>query len=545
MTTPRDPDTWELTDYASALRRRWWVVVGCACVGLAIAAAAIKLAPKTYTATASVSVNALPTDTRVLPGGTVDMDTEAQLATSPAVATAAAKQLPFAASPGGLANDVTVTVPPNTTLLQISCQLSKSGRASECANAFASAYLTVRRTDAITMLQGQLTALKSKADALLPQIAQLHSSTHGLSGSSSGAIARRLQVRAADGELNAVLGRINYVSSQLAGLEGPNDTVAGNQVTSARPPKSASSPKKSLFLPSGLAAGLIIGLILAFWLALRDKRLHGPRDVERASGASVLLDLTGERAILEDPPVSGSRQVAAFAQVAEYVASAATRDSYVVLVAGATPDAGTSIVAANLAAALSELRPDVFLVAAAQGAPGAPRLLGVDSRRGLAQVLDGGGALDKVARRPSEFLDLRVIGPGTVHSATGPRQNYDARRDLMAELRSQARYAIVESPLGSGTSTAFALAEFADAAIVVVEASHTTRSELDAWLRHLARVRVPVLGAVLVPWLSRRRHGLFTGRRAAAREPVTASAAPAQAAAVSEQQSDTGTALLR
>jgi Mrp family chromosome partitioning ATPase len=83
------------------------------------------------------------------------------------------------------------------------------------------------------------------------------------------------------------------------------------------------------------------------------------------------------------------------------------------------------------------------------------------------------------------------------------RHDFDARRKLIADLRAQARFVIVEAPLTGGESGSrmVTLGEFADAAIVVVESSTLTRHDVDALLRHLERIRVPVMGSVVIPRL--------------------------------------------
>ena len=60
----------------------------------------------------------------------------------------------------------------------------------------------------------------------------------------------------------------------IAELTNPS---AGSILSAATPPSSASSPKKLLVLPSGLLLGLLVGLVLAFVLDRRHRRILGPR----------------------------------------------------------------------------------------------------------------------------------------------------------------------------------------------------------------------------------------------------------------------------
>jgi capsular polysaccharide biosynthesis protein len=501
MNTPTRPDSWELQDYGRVLRRRWRVVVALTCLGLLIAAAIIEVAPKTYKASASVFVNGLPTDSAPTKGGptSVDMDNEAQIVKSHAVSRLASRQLP----PHGL-RSVTITVPPNTTVLSIGCSGTTPTRAAQCANAVAVAYLEVRRINAANTFKSELAALRSKGVSLLPAVVRAQLQQQAASTSTGSAkIARQLEARAANAQLNAVVSRISFLNAELASLQTPNSTLAGHVMNAAHPSPSPTSPRKSLIIPSGLVAGLFVGLLLAIWLEIRDDRLHDARDVERHFGLPTLLNLRGKGRRAGADLLTGPGSVRAFSQLADYVATAPTDGSLVLLVSGTSPEEGTSVVAANLAAALSEVRPDVFLVCAGPGVTLVPQLLGLQRRSGLTELLTGDASIDGAAQIPGHLVDLRVIGPGTNGASPAARFEYDVRRKLIADLRSQARFVIVEAPLTSGESRSpvLTLGEFADAAIVVVESSTLKRQDVDGLLRHLERIRVPVMGSVVIPRL--------------------------------------------
>lgn len=547
MITSTTPESWELADYAQVLRRRWRVMLALTFIGLLIAGGVYALAPKTYTATASVALAGLPTDTRPSTGsGTgIDMDNEARLAQSNAVAQAAAKQLNPSPDVAQLIDSISVTVPSNTTLMNIACSASTANRAAACANAVAAAFLSARRTDAANTLSGQLAALRSKVASILPGVVkangQVSPTTHGTTPSSTD-ITHQLEAKAATNELNALLGRVDSLTPELAALQTSNSTTAGHLVSSASAPSSPSSPRIALVLPSGLVGGLIVGLVVALALELRDPRLHEARDVERVHRVPTLLELRAKQ--LE---VGGGLESAAsqprlpVRELAEYVATTPHKGSFVLLVAGASAESGISLVAANLAAALSEARPDVFLVSAPPDATLLPQVLGVEGRRGLAELLAGKATIEDVVRSPSDAPDLRVVPPGTESAGAAPGGNYDARRNLVDELRALARYVIVESPLTRERSPVLTLAEFADAAIIVVETPSTKRRDVDGWLRHFERIRIPVLGAVVVPPLGhavRPRSRLARVIRRRTPQPVPAGTLeiPARPAGLPERQ---------
>jgi Mrp family chromosome partitioning ATPase len=158
----------------------------------------------------------------------------------------------------------------------------------------------------------------------------------------------------------------------------------------------------------------------------------------------------------------------------------------------------------------------------------------------MAELLAGKATIEEVARTPGDLPDLRVVLPGTESAGAATGGNYDARRKLVDELRALARYVIVESPLTRERSPVLTLAEFADAAIIVVETSSTKRSDVNGWLGHFKRIRIPVLGAVVLPRLAHatRRSTLARVIRRRASKPGTAGALeiPAQTAGLPERQ---------
>src|SRR5436305_4238583 len=300
MTTSTTSDSWELADYGRALRRRWRVLLALTLIGVLIAGGVLVLAPKTYTATSSVAVAGLPTDTRPAKGaGTgVDMDNEARLAQSAAVAKVAVKQLKPSPDVRALTHSISVTVPANTTLMNISCGEKTANQAAACANAVAAAYLSTRRTNATNSLSGQLAALRSKVASILPGVikanGQVSPTTKGATPNAT-AITHQLESKAATNELNGLLNRVDSLTPELASLQPQNSTVAGHVVNAANPPSSPSSPRPALVLPSGLVAGLSVRLIVALAFELRDPRLHAARDVERVHGVPTLLELHPEQ----------------------------------------------------------------------------------------------------------------------------------------------------------------------------------------------------------------------------------------------------------
>ena len=391
-------------------------------------------------------------------------------------------------------------------------------------------------------MNAALTALQSKADSITRTLGTLDAQLRRHGSSRATKFTRKLDVTAATNELSAMRAQMNALTTELTTLQAPNALLAGHVINAAVPPTSPSSPKASLLLPSGLLGGLVVGLLAAFFLDWRGERLHDASGVERFLELPVLLNLRREQLGTHGELSSGESPPAwPFAELAQYMAGAQVDGRLALLVAGASPEAGISFVAANLAAALSDAQRDVLLVCAASGSSMTRQLLGVEDRRGLAELLAGSATINEVAQHVAGVAGLRVIGPGTNAGRTLAQHNHDARRRLMSDLRSQARYVIVETPLTSGSSDAFTLTELADAAIIVIETSSTTRNDARGWSRRLERLRVPVIGAAVIPHLAgamppRSRLARIIRPRAGEPERAGAVVMQAQATGAPEQQ---------
>lgn len=523
MSNSGGPDQFEPVDYLGVLRRRWWVWIGVTILCVLGALAYLKLAPKTYSASTSVYVtptaaaqgNNQLANSRTS-GAAVNLDTEAVVVKSGQVAQIAAKALNSPLSPGALAAQVTVAVPPNSEVLQISCSAAKPLAAADCAQAFAKAYLQNRDTQAAQSISAQLKALQSK-------IASLQKTAAGLSTQIASLPSNAPSRASAQTDLNADNSELTQLSNQVAALTSASAANSGGSIiTNAVPPAASSpaTPKKKIVLPSGAVAGLVIGLALAFLAERRDKRIRGAHDVERVLGLPAMLTVpatSSGKHVSSASPGSGQPII----ELAHAVAAELGRGDHVVLVAGVSPGPAGGMVAADLAAGLARTHGSTLLVCAHSDSAVPQALLGAAGGRGLSDVLAGVASPEEVIHETAAVPGLTVITPGTHRSFAAAPRTLAAADKLMAQLRATAQYVVIEvqaTPEGAGT---FTLAQFADGALVVVQERHTTRDEATETVRRLRLLGTHVLGVVLSSARPRRR---ARGRAPRQRQPWLESA---------------------
>ena len=443
----------ELTDYVGVLRRRWWIILILTLVGIAASVAYVLVAPKSYTATAGVEVNPTAVNNTQQQAGAakadVNMDNEAQLAQSATVATIAAKLLHSPLAPDALTSHVSVVVPPNSQLLEISCSASTAADAARCANDFAAAYLQNRTANATSQINSELAQLNAEAKSLLSQIAALKIKINNLPPNDPSA--------AGDSALSSEdSAKLHTLASQEATLQAElGSSQASYVATKAIPPAKPSSPSKKLVLPSGTIVGILLGLMVAVVVDRRDKLVRSDSFLDRQLDLPILLDMP-QLKLKPQQSLASPRSKAgrAISELAHTITSMLGDGNHIVLVAGTASGPGGGVIAANLAAAITRTYADAMLVCANLQAAVEPALLGLGEGRGLAEVLTGSATVDEVARRPAEIPRLEVIGPGLDRTVGLYDMRHDIGERFASALRQRASYVVIEAQAG-GVSGSF------------------------------------------------------------------------------------------
>ena len=180
------PVSTDLSQYLGMLRRHWWILVLAVGLGAGAAVAITETQPKVYRSATSVLVSPAGTDTNASGGrtkGDINLDTEAQLVRSTAVANGAKQLLRSPAASDELAKAVTVEVPANTTVLVIAYTGDSPQAAQSSSHAFAEAYLRNRETSARARLDRDAAALQAKIkqlNAILTNINTQIARTNGI-----------------------------------------------------------------------------------------------------------------------------------------------------------------------------------------------------------------------------------------------------------------------------------------------------------------------------------------------------------------------------
>jgi capsular polysaccharide biosynthesis protein/Mrp family chromosome partitioning ATPase len=500
------PGSMDLSDYLGLVRRHWWVVLVLTALGVAGAAAVTRTLPREYVSSTSVLVQPSGGDTNAAGGrtkGEINLDTEAQLVRSTQVATLAAELLRSKTDPRELARTTSVEVPPNTTVLQIKYAARTPELAQAGSHAFAEAYLRSREESAHYDLDTQIKALTAKLEQLSSQLGQVVSKLGKLADQSPNR-------PTLDSQRVTLQTQINQLNSKLNGLS-TTAVSAGRIISDAGLPSRPRKPDLKVNLAGGAVLGGLLGLLVAALRHRLDRRVRRAGDVWRRADVPVLAEVTARaKPRLDDvfPPYGGGGRIFNRLRnevVAAIAASSKEQGGRAVVVTGASRGPSATVVAANLATALARTGSEVVLVGAYQpelmvGVAPLAAMVGVAPTPGLSDVICGRVALTTALQRAPRTPHLRVLATGATASAAGLLQS-QTLRDIVAQLRTQCDYLIIEAPSTEASADAQSLAGTADAAIVAIELRRTSYPQVEDAAEQLRRVGTVLLGAVVVPRL--------------------------------------------
>jgi len=478
-----------LRSYIGLVRRRKWWIAAAALLGLAASLGLSLTQAKQYSASAQILVQSSATATQ--------LQTDIQLVTSGPVEALVSSKL--GSKPG-----VSVAEVAQTSVIAITAISSSSPRAALIANTYAKAF--------VSYMQGVATgSLMAAESQLQTQIRKVGAQLKGLRGTGGSA-----------GQQAALLNQQAVLRAQLEQMQVsgvPALSGGAEFVTPAQAPSSPSSPKPVQDILLGLAAGLVLGLALAFLRDSLDETLSSTETAEQVGGAAVLAlvpEVTAGKKRDRPLVIAVSKPLS---PAAESYRSLRTSLQFVrqeralrtVVVTSPAVDEGKTATVVNLGAVFAQAGERVVLVSCDLRRPRLAHFFGLDEQAGLTAVLLGERSLDEVVQPVSGFETLWLLGAGKVPANPAELLTGPAAREVFAALRAEFDLVLIDSPPVLPVSDAAVLSKDADGTLMVVAAGLTRRSDLRRATEKLAQVNAPVVGTVLTGVTSQTGYGYGYG----------------------------------
>jgi capsular exopolysaccharide synthesis family protein len=444
---------------------------------------------KTYESSAQIVFPSSSTDDQAS-----SLETQMRILDSPAVSTQVHRRYPDAGAPQvgrqGLSSVVTVTVRgKNPTAV------------AEEANAYVHAFIAYENKTAADAQFGQLRHLELQIALLQQDIDRLRAHQDELrsNGGSDEAITRL------DAHINALSAQQGTLDAQVQSIGASSPDSPAQVLSEASPPGSLVGPQPTRDAMLGLGAGLVLGVLLAFALEYLDESLRRRANLERALPRVPVLSAIPrvrrqrQRGGALTPVLESPRSPAAECFRATWTAiqQPTTEEQFrSLLITSAMRGQGKTTVAANLALVTARAGRPTIVVDANLRSPALHEHFDVSNSRGLSSVLFGQASLDDVLVEVPDVAGLTFLPAGP--PAPNPWELLSAARftRLIEEL-SDRGLVILDSPALLPTSDTSALANRADATIIVVSARTSRRQEVRRAVRMLERSDTRLLGTVL------------------------------------------------
>lgn len=486
-----------LGDYARRLRRHWWVLLLNLLIGVAAGAVLLSVSPKSYASDTSVlvtEVTPLAGNGSTANGRTqtaVNLDTESQLVGSAQVAARVQSLLHVSTSVADLQQGVSVTVPPNSAVLDIQYTGSTALAAQQASHAFAAAYLADRSDTAKQQLAATVTGLQA-------QLTQAQAQLKTVTDQSAALVVGSPDRANADAQRTVISNQVTDLLSQIAPLQAAVPTP-GQIISDATLPSTPSSPVPALDLGGGLIAGLLLGLGVAVLLDSRDRRLRRPADVARLVGVPLLADLPSDLTRREFP---GDSHAKVFDRLRTAVVDAGG-GTVVVQVADPGERGASDMVALQLARSIARVHGRVVLVVA-HVQSGLPELVGAQGRPGLVQVLRGERSATEACLHLPSSDGIAVLPPGAGDDQLEGLLQSPRMAAVLAELLGSATVVVATGGIGESAG-AQAVSGESDTVVIVAERGRADSRVVTADADAAVAVGARVGGVVLVAAVGRPR----------------------------------------
>ena len=492
-------DAVDLREYLVPIVRHKFLVLGTALLVVALSVLYSFTRPPVYTSTATVLVKPTGVNLTELGGlGTeklVNLETEAQLVESTAVAESAAAALGGDETPQQLLRNVSAQPVPDSQTLDITYSDGEPSSAQEGAMAFTRAYLDDRSAAAQQLVLGQVEQITASIEAAQARLRELN-------GIIADPTVDPLEAQDARAERASVQAQLDGLQIQVASVTLLN-TDPGSIIVEAQVPKQPSSPNHTLNIAIGVFLGLLVGFAVGSLRGRLDQRLHKTADIEEALRVPLLAAIpmvTDERrgpdelVAFRDPSAPASE---AYRALRTTLFAAIRSGEGTIMVVSSVPGEGKTTVAANLAVTLAYAGKDVVLVSADMRRPRTHELFGLPNNRGLSSFLTGTLPLEDCLVSTEQVANLAVCPGGPVPAEPVELLQSERMRELLTELRGIASFVVLDCPPVLTVADTLALVSVTDAAIFVVDSSGTRRTAVVEAKRRLEQVGARILGGVL------------------------------------------------
>jgi capsular exopolysaccharide synthesis family protein len=491
----------ELKDYLEIVRARRKIIIQITFAILILTLLLSALKKPVYLATAVIEYKGPESALRFLGEQYLPMissqpersvATQMKLISSWPVMSKVSKELNLKLSPQQLRKKLIVTNQEKNNLIYVSITDSNPLTAQKIANKVAKVYLAMAKKTASSEIRRAKQEVSYKIKDIQEDIHALQSRRN--SSASKSALEAELSVA------NSIYTNLEEKYQQLNVLEdltGSGSTLAAK----AQLPQKPTSPNIPVNTFLALLVGLTVGVIAAFSQEYFDNSLKSADDINKHLELPVLGQIPATEVSSND---SSASLVEPRSLAAEAYRTLRTnlefcnydRQSRSIIVTSPSPSEGKTTVAANLASIIATARKKVILLDCDFRNPHLHKVFGLDNFIGLSTLLSGKNQLAEIVKS-SKVEGLSVVTSGPTPPNPSELLGSKQMRSLLAVLREQADFVIIDTPPVCLVTDPVVLASATDGVLVVTAHNSTTREAARFCKSTLDKVSARILGVVL------------------------------------------------
>ncbi|GAA2533792.1 polysaccharide biosynthesis tyrosine autokinase [Mycolicibacterium diernhoferi] len=282
------------------------------------------------------------------------------------------------------------------------------------------------------------------------------------------------------------------------GATTPDSRVVVEQRASI--PEKPVVPRTARNMGLGLLVGIALGIALAVARDMLDNTVKKREQLEDLTGTGLVGSIPLDKERRKQPAISFDNDNSAIAEAFRKLRTnlhflSVDNPPRVLVLTSSVPSEGKSTTTINVALALAEAGNNVVIVDGDLRRPTLHKYLDLVGAVGFSTVLSGATTLNEALQK-SRFSGLTVLTSGAVPPNPSELLASQAAKSLLAELRAEFDYVIVDStPLLAVTDAAI-LAAGADGVLLMVRSGHTKSEQIGHAVANLESVGAPLLGAV-------------------------------------------------
>jgi capsular exopolysaccharide synthesis family protein len=391
-----------------------------------------------------------------------------------------------------------------TDVIAVYAKSTDPEAAAAAVNAYASAYIDIRRQEAVddliaagAVIQKAIAEVKAQMDALDARVAEAPTDA-----------ARELVAESVAPEREGLAQQQSFLKQKLSQLQVDADLTSGGARV-IRPAIVPSDPVTPTPVRDGIVAALA-GLVAAIGLVLLiehlDDSIKTKDDLDRAlPGVSVvglIPKVAGWKSRSEPQVVSAAEPTSPAAEAYRTLRTAIQflelgRPTGLIEITSPNAMEGKTTTLANLAVAVSRAGQRVLMVCCDLRRPRIHEFFGLSNKVGLTSVLLGSVAPAEAIQAVPDMNRLFVLASGPLPPNPSEILSTPPVTELLRRLKRDYDVVLIDSPPVLPVTDSLVLARVVDSVLLVCSARETRRGQAARAVELLRQVDAPLAGVVL------------------------------------------------